>query len=915
MGLVLVICIIIIFVLYNKKSNLENENKRLKKELREHKAIIEALEKRFNVHASISSNRNTSTTATTNANVYKNDEATQKTNSISEPQVSKVTEEDPEVKAERLRQERIKLEAEERSKKNTTILVTGAILIVLAAIAFLLSTWGAIPDIIKTAIIVMLSVVFLGGSKLAKEKYDLDKTSKTFFYIGMAYIPICLVSISIFGLLGPYLSIYGDGAAIYLTLSTAMTAIIYLYYYRIKQDKILFYGSILAQIAAVILFTTIIETRIDLITFGILAYDILLIIYGFYNREEKVIELKNIVQLIAFLGTCFTVFTLVNITIFTYASLILLIVLYGMLYALVNDQLAYVYILNGVLYLVGCLFIKREMSDLDTTVKSILLMFYTLFAYVAGNTVLRKSENKKASLLFAIITTGCLYIDSIPQFNGYITCMFGVIEIVLLGIAYLTGSKTIKDVCGFLIPINIYFIVQPILYQYKAAVSAYFISAAVILIVGEVIVRQILKDERFESLKLGTIVVTNFMLVITYMVVVFADTISGEEKLIYNLLILAYYIYAAIRYRKLNVFKYLSYIAGTAALRRTMVLVGAEEDVLDLVPVIACFIVAFAEYNVKGIKDSLSLPFIMVSSTLTFALGCVNNKEIGLVLNFILAGYLIFENVRNEENPLIRIIPELALIGIIHSSSANNSFKLIIELASIFLLTIVTVKERKVTFDTLFTAIIIMICFDSIGNIYINCLIMLAWAMFTSYFVDDGIGKDLLKTCCYISVGVMYSNFVEDVIKTELISIRAIGLVTLVMFYERFILRKYIKGLDGDTVEYMIFGFIYLYLAFNYTSFIDGIIFSLYLIAIIMISYARGYGAIFMISIAAIVFNGIGLTRSFWSAIPKPLYILALGAILVAFATKNEMNEKTNKQKITDKIRSIKSNVDKNGLE
>lgn len=71
MGLVLVICIIIIFVLYNKKSNLENENKRLKKELREHKAIIEALEKRFNVHASISSNRNTSTTATTNANVYK----------------------------------------------------------------------------------------------------------------------------------------------------------------------------------------------------------------------------------------------------------------------------------------------------------------------------------------------------------------------------------------------------------------------------------------------------------------------------------------------------------------------------------------------------------------------------------------------------------------------------------------------------------------------------------------------------------------------------------------------------------------------------------------------------------------------------------------------------------------------------
>ena len=71
----------------------------------------------------------------------------------------------------------------------------------------------------------------------------------------------------------------------------------------------------------------------------------------------------------------------------------------------------------------------------------------------------------------------------------------------------------------------------------------------------------------------------------------------------------------------------------------------------------------------------------------------------------------------------------------------------------------------------------------------------------------------------------------------------------------------------------------------------------------------------FVLFIVYFVFNGFGLTRSFWSAIPKPLYILALGAILVAFATKNEMNEKTNKQKITDKIRSIKSNVDKNGLE
>ena len=101
------------------------------------------------------------------------------------------------------------------NRKNTMILVSGSILIVLAAIVFLLSTWNTMPNIIKTAILVLLIGVFLGISKFAKKVFKLEQASKTFYFIAMAYIPIVMISISVFKLFGTYLSSVGEGKYIY----------------------------------------------------------------------------------------------------------------------------------------------------------------------------------------------------------------------------------------------------------------------------------------------------------------------------------------------------------------------------------------------------------------------------------------------------------------------------------------------------------------------------------------------------------------------------------------------------------------------------------------------------------------------------------------------------------------------------
>ena len=109
------------------------------------------------------------------------------------------------------------IEKAKRESKNVGILVTGAIFIILAAIVFLASTWNILSDIVKTVVIFLLIGVFWGASSIAKNKFKLPKASKAFFYLAMAYIPIALISCSVFGLFGEYLSINGEGRFVYLT--------------------------------------------------------------------------------------------------------------------------------------------------------------------------------------------------------------------------------------------------------------------------------------------------------------------------------------------------------------------------------------------------------------------------------------------------------------------------------------------------------------------------------------------------------------------------------------------------------------------------------------------------------------------------------------------------------------------------
>jgi len=160
--------------------------------------------------------------------------------------------------------------------KNNLILISGSILIILSAIVFLTSTWTVTHDFFKTIIIVLMLGVFLAVSHIADKFLNLKQTSKAFYYIALAYIPILFLSIALFELFGKYFSLYGLGKYIYLTFSCFLVSVIY-YYNAVKnKNHIIAIFSVIFQTLGITFFALVFTNDINIILSVLLAYNLLL---------------------------------------------------------------------------------------------------------------------------------------------------------------------------------------------------------------------------------------------------------------------------------------------------------------------------------------------------------------------------------------------------------------------------------------------------------------------------------------------------------------------------------------------------------------------------------------------------------------------------------------------------------------
>lgn len=902
MGFFILVILFFAYIYYSnsKIENLQQENAKLKKQLsnltkQENLELLNKTENQENLNQTIHNIQTISTRQT-----ISNKEIISKSNSTI---VDKCLTEEEKIEIQR------NVERKEREKKNTTVLITGAILIVLAAIVFLMSTWETISNIIKTAVLVLLIGVFLGGSKIAKEKYKLEKTSNTFFYIAMAYIPICLISCSIFGLFGEYLSLYGEGKYTYLTISAVFVSIIYYINYRMQNSKILFYGSILSQLCSIILFGLIFGKNELLISTMLLIYNIALILL---TKKENNIELLHYFYngIPYSLGIYIGIISLSNITssVYMISLIILLAINFLLLYKNKKSDLTNAYLFNITLYYLGfyLIFIHDFGIQISSNTKVIIAIIYFIMTLIFEAMLSRNDKNlNKSSMVINLISIALMYLELVD--NKSVTIkpfIITGIECGLMLLMYIKSDQEGKNVLSYLIPITLLITIWHIQELFVTSYHSYIIVSLLVFVLGELI-----KGNEFKILKNGFFVVTNINLTLIFVSCVLIWNEKFLNDVIYFILLLFVYIYDFLKNKNYIIFKYCGYLTIGFVLLTSINFLQLPNDLKLLIPMLMSICYLLIENKYKFIKDEFSLSFNSIIEVIAYITLIEIGEVYGVLITLLYSSYLIYNNIKNNENKYLRTIPVIGFLITILEASLSDEYQILFMLITTTLLSFLSICQKKISIDTIFSGIYLICVLDCFNNEYIQGIFVLIWAIANMQGMVSEKSKDIFKIISYVAGLMIYNNILRDLNMAQMVSFEMIGITVFCIQILKNILPKYIN--NSDTLEYIIYSLLYLISIFKYSNEFDGIIFVLFVVGIVMYSYIKKDGILFIVSIFAILGNAILLTRGFWLAIPWWIYLLLVGSILIGFAMKNESDDRNEKINVGNVIKNLKDKIEK----
>ena len=789
-----------------------------------------------------------------------------------------------------------KIVISDTEKRNIAILITGALFIILSAIVFLMSTWYTIPNILKTVVLVLLTMVFLGGSYIAREKFKLEKTSQTFFYIAMAYIPLCLLSISVFGLFGDYLSIIGDGSFIYLTIVALFISGLYYYIYVSKDNIYLLHGSIIAQMLCVMLFSLIFANNIVLIGINLLLYNIVLIIVTKSDIFNKIYHIVPFV--ISGLSIC-----CLDETKYLMIVLLGLLVLNFLIFEIKKHDKATSYMLNIMVMALGIYTAFMHVEELNINVCLMSLLGYILSVYsleiLLVDDVRRKDLQDSMDILAVIVVASLhFYSFSIDVFiPSYVVSL---VQMVLLTCIYFEPDDVRKAISSILLPLYFIFSGLSFVNDFNLGYNGYAIFALLTFVVGEVL------RNREKVLHEASFVISHIFILLTYAFMLITRYDTFVVNVMYSLLLLGVYVYCYFVDKRYG-FKYAIYLATNFLILTFIKSVFVDTDLVYLITLFTSLAVMVMEIIYPKLRDNLSDAYIVLSQIVTFGFLYMLNVNASIILVMAYAVLVIAYNFKYKAI-MWNVVPLIGVINAIFFSDINLEVSLALMIAFTSITSVASISLRKASVFTIFSGLYLLMLMSNFDNVYISNAFLTLWTLAHALFFCKDLHKDIFKFILYIALLGIYNTAVVDLGLDSVTVIAALGTIVVAAVSFRTIVNKYIP--NSEILEYVVFTFLYLIAFSNYANEADGMLFGILMIAILFLSYMFKSGAIFMVTIIGLIVNVLLLTREFWFAVPWWAYLLSIGVVLITFAVRNEIGSKNGKISITGFYQDIKNRID-----
>ena len=790
--------------------------------------------------------------------------------------------------------------------KNKFILMTGASLIILAAVIFLTSTWHTIPNLLKTIVIMLLGGVFLGASNIAKKTFKLEETANTFLYMALAYLPISLFSISYFGLLGNYLSVHGEGKNLYLFIVSFIVSIIYYKVGDNKNNKVLFNASMIMQLICVSYISRCIKNEFTSVVLGIIIYNIILTISKkkIFGKYLKIVDVYNNICL-------YSIFAIEAIYIIAKENMPILVItnmlLLANLYIKKKEKNTY---LNNTLLLTSIFILVLSalnlVEDLFATTLRGLLIYITIIAVYINGFLYKNDKFKESSFLVSLIAMIILYFSAhVSNYDLFIIKDFMILwAVTIMNIFGYIALSNRRKIIIHLIPIGLFLAgIRTIQANDLNINYLLLISVATFLLSSFRIVRDKEDNQVFS-------IYTNLMIIVSAIICMIADFNGFLNNIPAFVLLLASYTISYIRNKDNEIYKVVSYLLTNMVLYSIMHKLNISEYA-NYIFFITTMMVIGIEICFKSLKDNFGNLYIIFSLIMTFITLNIKINIITFILLLLSClTYYIISNKTNIDRKT-NIIPFIALIPSVYISKwavvDSFNYMIIMNIILIGLTTYLSIYDKKINVYTFISAIyIIMQSIFFHLNVYINLAMGLLWS--TIHLIAIPEGKAGFEFIAYTLGLALYNNIVGD-LKISLTSIKYLGFIVYCILISRTILKKYMEE-SYKALEYIAFSIIYIVALFNYTNQVDGMMFVFMIVLITIISYIVKFGPVFFTSIVAILVNAFLLTDDFWFSIPWWIYILLIGTLLIVFAIKNEMNENSQKGSMKEKMRNIKDYLD-----
>ena len=774
------------------------------------------------------------------------------------------------VNQEYYKKEEIKKEKPtDKEIKNSSILIVGSLLVVFASIIFLTSTWNVIHNIVKTGVLIFMLAMFLAMSYISDKKFNLKLTSKTFYYIALAYIPIVLFSISLFSLFGNYLSLYGEGKYIYLTLSNILVSVIYYLNAKKINSRLIFVFSILFQLLSVIFLTLIFNSGFYMVLFGLLIYSILLVILKLLNINLFNENIHKVVSLVLSISICGLI---VNCNLFR---------------CLFNKvTIVDVFAVIGVFINVYLVLIKlyKKNNIYKFLYPILIILIFNSFRYMFDNYMFGQS------LIFSSFSVIYMY----NVFREYKINIITYIEILISFIIYciiwtVNSSLGIVVLDGWMLfaLITVFNLVN---YMFDRKYR-YFSSSTLAVGIMSLIISLTVKF----NLPIAIIGLGGLVLILISMFIKVFDLrlrqtfkwlglifLGGIILINYNIdifSILLYFgcfliilIYSLIN--KNDVYKFVSYILLNVVLMTLVIYFNI--NVYNYIVPFTTILITLIELFIPSIRSkSSNIPQFIALIILSFV--------------FILYIYYYKKDRKYLLIPLLGIIPYIYFSNILIISSLNIMYFLSLVILGILCGLIYRCKKNfYITMFYIF-AVLHMINLEEISYVSI---IILTGGTLACYLIKNNKVKDLYKAILYVLGLSLYNTIINDLNINDIAAL-SIGIyILLTLLITRTIFKKYGNGYK--VWEYILCSLINLIAIGNYNSQFDGIIYCLFLTIIVIVCYILRYGPAFLICLISILFNVVLLIGS---SMPWWIYVLIIGFILIIFAIHNEVKDKKDNNK------------------